>query len=94
MSAIRRIRKAVREGQVEFTDHALEEMDNDYLTLADVRTVLLPGKIRDRLEDDPRGARYVVQSALEGETVDVVCRFLASGLLRIITVYVVREVGE
>jgi hypothetical protein len=52
------------------------------------------GRFVTMLEDDPRGARYVVQSALEGETVDVVRRFLASGLLRIITVYVVREVGE
>lgn len=40
MSILRRIRKAIRARQVELSDHALEEMDDDDLTLVDIRTVL------------------------------------------------------
>ncbi len=36
---IKRIRRAVREGRCEFTTHALEEMDEDDLSDADVRQV-------------------------------------------------------
>src|SRR5688572_16399270 len=94
MSPLRRIRKALRERRVELSDHALEEMDNDNLTLADVRAVLMEGSIHATQDDDPRGARYIIRGDIEGEDVDVVCRFLASGILLVITVFVVKEVDE
>jgi hypothetical protein len=94
MSPLRRIRKALRERLVELSDHALEEMDNDHLTLADVRTVLMEGSIHATQEHGPGGVRYVVRGEIDGEDVDVVCRFLASGILLIITVFVVKEVDE
>lgn len=43
VSTAKRIRRLVREEKVELSDHALEEMDNDNLTLEQVRTVLLHG---------------------------------------------------
>jgi hypothetical protein len=90
--SIRRIRQAVREGRYEFTIHALEELDEDDLTEADVRQAILRGRLIARLTDDPRGIRFVVRAVLSDKNVDVevVCRFLPSGLMRIITAYVLR----
>ena len=51
--------------------------------------VLLRGHVKAQLVDDPRGVRFVVRGTPQGSDIeiDVVCRFLPSGLLRIITVY-------
>ncbi len=85
--SIRRIRRAVREDRYEFTIHALEEMDEDDLTDADVRDTLLQGKVVGKLSDDPRGIRFLVRGTTKGAVeVEVVCRFMPSGLLRIIAV--------
>jgi hypothetical protein len=48
MSTAKRIRRLVREEKVELSDHALEEMDNDQLTLEQVRTVLLHCALQDK----------------------------------------------
>lgn len=87
--SIRRIRRAVREGRYEFTDHALEEMDEDNITEGDVRQTLLHGSLVAKLTDDPRGIRFVVRGTPTDKDIEieVVCRFLPSGLLRIITAY-------
>lgn len=86
---IKRIRRAIREDRYRFTTHALDEMDEDGLSDADVRQVLLHGRLVAKLTDDPRGTRFVVCGALSDKDieVEVVCRFLPSGLMRIITVY-------
>lgn len=90
---IKRIRRAIREWRYEFTVHALEEMDEDDLEESDVRFAILHGEISSELTDDPRGIRFVVLGSTEDHTrsLEVVCRFLPSGLLRIITVY---QIGE
>ncbi len=85
--SIEHIRRAIRQGRYEFTMHALEEMDEDDLTEADVRRALLDGELRASLTDDPRGIRFVVRGVSYGVEVEVVCRFLLSGLMRIVTVY-------
>ena len=84
---IKRIRRAIRAGRYEYTIHALQEADADDLTEADVRRVLLRGELVMTLIDDPRGPRFVMQS----EEIEVICRFLPSGRLRIITVYAAEE---
>jgi len=91
--SIRRIRRAIRTGLYEFTAHALDEMDEDDLTEEDVRDVVLCGRVERTLTDDPRGARFVVRAMPPGRTepTEVVCRFLPSGRLRIITVYCMEE---
>jgi hypothetical protein len=94
MSTIKRIRRAVHARQVELSDHALEEMDDDGLTLDQVLSVLLHGALVEEHGDDPRGVRYVVRGAVDDKDVEVVCRFLASGVLRVITVYVVGETED
>ena len=90
---IKRIRRAIREGRYEFTVHALEEMDEDDLDELDVRFAILHGDVSSELTDDPRGIRFVVRGTSQSEEreMEVICRFLPSGLLRIITVY---EIGE
>lgn len=90
---IKRIRRAISERRYEFTIHALEEMDDDDLDESDVRFAILHGKISAELSDDPRGIRFVVLGNTQDKarSLEVVCRFLPSGLLRIITVYQLEE---
>ncbi len=90
---IKRIRRAIRNGRYEFTVHALEEMDEDDLDKADVQNAVLHGDISAELTDDPRGTRLVVRGMTlsQDHEIEVVCRFLPSGLLRIITVYQLEE---
>jgi len=86
---IKRIRRLIREERYEFTIHALEEMDDDDLDETDVRYAVLHGEISSELTDDPRGIRFVVlgNAKDKSRSLEVVCRFLPTGLLRIITVY-------
>src|SRR4051812_37354659 len=89
-SVLIRIRKAIHDGNYDFTDHALEEAENDELTADDILTVLLTGSLDSTYADDPRGTRCVVRGDIVDSEVDVVCRFTGQGrLLIIITVYVV-----
>jgi hypothetical protein len=91
--SLKRIRQAVRDDRYQFSLHALEEMDEDDLTEEEVGDVLLHGTLRSELTDDPRGVRFVVGGipANEDAEIEVVCRFLPTGLLRIITVYAVED---
>ena len=91
--SLRRIRRAIREGRFEFTVHALEEMDEDDFEETDVRHAILNGSLGGELTDDPRGTRFLVrgQAKALAREIEVVCRFLPSGLLRIITVYQILE---
>ena len=86
---LKRIRRKIRERRYEFTIHALEEMDEDDLDEADVRQAVLHGDIIAELIDDPRGTRFVVRGTTRNQDreIEVVCRFLPFGLLRIITAY-------
>lgn len=90
---LKRIRSAIRENRYELTVHALEEMDEDDLDESDVRHAVLHGSISAELTDDPRGARFVIRGTTNDKDreMEVVCRFLPSSLLRIITVYQLEE---
>lgn len=89
MSKKKAIGRAVLADKYEFTGHALDEMDDDELTETDVRHALLFGKVVAELTDDPRGTRYLVRRTrrAQGDQIEVICRFLSSGYLRVITVY-------
>ena len=88
--SLRRIRRAINEGRFEFTGHALEEMDEDDLSEIDLRHAILHGSLLAELTDDPRGKRFIVCGKATNRdcSIEVVCRFVPSGLMRIITVYV------
>ena len=88
MRALDRIRQAIREQKYRISTHANEEMSEDDLLAADIENAILTGEIARRVTRDPRGARFeVVGEALDGENVYVLCRFLPSGTLLIITAY-------
>lgn len=65
----------------------------DNLDESDVRHAVLNGDISAELTDDPRGSRFVVRGTTSDNDreMDVVCRLLPSGLLRIIAVYQLEE---
>jgi hypothetical protein len=84
------IRQAVHDGHYDLTGHALEEMEDDELVTGDIEHIILTGSLRRRMTRDPRGPRYVVDGwARNGRKAEVVCRFVPSGRLRIITAYTV-----
>ena len=90
---MRRIRSAAREGRYVYSVHALEEMDDDDLLDSDVLEVMMRGNVIAKLTGDQRGPRFILRGfAIDNETqVEVICRFLPSAILRIITVYAVDE---
>lgn len=88
MRAVDRIRQAIREQRYRLSSHANEEMSDDNLEAQDVENIILTGEVARKFTRDPRGTRYEVV----GDTTDnrrgcVVCRFLPSTLLLIITAY-------
>ena len=91
-SDIERIRQAIRAQRYRISTHANDEMSDDALEAQDIERIILTGTITQRFTHDPRGTRYEVT----GTTTDVrracvVCRFLTSGVLLIITAYVPEE---
>ena len=88
MDPLQRMRRAIREAQYRLSSHANDEMSDDLLVLADVERVILTGTIVRVLTHDPRGTRYeVLGVALDGRRAHVICRFVLSGNLLIITAY-------
>jgi hypothetical protein len=90
---IRRIRRALREGRYEYSDHAFEEMDDDQLADSDVYKAMIHGKIVNTLTGDSRGTRYVLRGVpvSKGTEIEIVCRFTSQAILRIVTVYAIEE---
>jgi len=92
MRVLQRIRQAIREQRYRISSHANEEMSDDNLVVADVEQVILTGQIAQRFTRDPRGTRYeVAGETADGRRACVVCRFLPSNVLLIITAYVPEE---
>jgi hypothetical protein len=88
MLAVQRLRQAVADQQYRISSHANKEMSEDGLVAADIERVILAGRITRRFTRDPRGTRYEVTGhTLDGRRASVVCRFLPSGQLVIITAY-------
>jgi hypothetical protein len=88
MRALQNMRQAIREQRYRISSHANEEMSEDGLVAADVESIVLTGEIAQRFTHDPRGTRYeVLGDATDGRRAYVVCRFLPSTALLIITAY-------
>ncbi len=88
MRALQNMRQAVREQQYRISSHANEEMSEDDLVVEDIESVILTGEIVRRFTRDPRGTRYeVIGDTMDGRRACVVCRFLPSTALLIITAY-------
>jgi hypothetical protein len=88
MHALQRIQRAIREQRYRISSHANEEMSEDNLVAEDVENVIIRGRVIRKFTRDPRGTRYeVVGDTRDGRRARVVCRFLPSGLLLVITAY-------
>lgn len=87
-SNLERIRQAIRAQRSRISTHANEEMSDDRLEAQDIEHIVFTGTMSARFTRDPRGPRYeVTGTAVDGRHAAVVCRFLASGVLLIITAY-------
>ena len=91
-SDIERIRQAILAQRYRISAHANDEMADDALESQDIEAIIVTGMIADRFTHDPRGTRYeVAGTTTDGRSASVVCRFLSSGVLLIITAYVHEE---
>jgi hypothetical protein len=92
-SDLDRIRARFRLRQYDMSAHAMEEMAEDLLTIEDIESAVLSGRVSRIEKDDPRGTRYTIEGiAMDMQTpVGVVGRFASNGLYLVITVYEVTE---
>jgi hypothetical protein len=90
---LERIRDAVRSGKYDVTKHAVDEMAEDGLDIADVEAAILNGKLVKTEKDDPRGTRYTLHGvAADGLTpAGSAGRFTETGRYLIITAYEVTD---
>jgi len=92
MTVLQRIQQAIREEKYRISSHANDEMADDFLEAIDIENIVFTGEIVRRFTHDPRGTRYeVLGDTLDYRRACVVCRFLVSGILLIITAYVEEE---
>lgn len=86
---LNRMRASIRTGAYVVTLHAEEEMDDDDLTVFDVESAILTGRIVERQRGRSSVERkYVVRGdTLAGDAAVIVARFGPTGSLVIITVY-------
>ncbi len=86
---LNQLREKIRTRQYVMTIHADEEMDNDGLTIFDVESVVLSGRIIERQKDQQAGEwKYLVKGeSLNGESVVAITKIGPTGKLIFITVY-------
>lgn len=84
-----RMREKVRARQYVMTLHAEDEMNDDGLSVFDIESAVLTGKIIDRQRDQAIGEwKYLVSGAtLTGDGIVVVGKLSLTDRLVIITVY-------
>lgn len=92
MRILHRICQAICEQRYRISSHANEEMSEDELEAKDIESIILNGKVIKKFTSDPRGTRYESSgNTTDGRRAYVVCRFLPSSILLIITAYMERE---
>lgn len=88
---LQRVRARVRNRRYVMTVHAWEEMESDGLSILDVESAILSGRVTERQLDRPWGERkYVIRGrTLEGDdSIVVVAKLGPTGQVVILTVYV------
>ncbi len=89
MDIVSRLLECFRAHRYQLTEHALEALDEQMLTLADVDSCLASGF---RRRSWPRLKKYEVEGqAVDGRLIRVVARLLEDRIMRIITVYEVQQ---
>jgi hypothetical protein len=87
------MREKIRTNEYIMTVHAEEEMNNDDLTIYDVESGILNGKIVERQKDkETAELKYRISGqTLSGDGVEVITKMSPTSKLVIITVYVPSE---
>lgn len=87
--ALREMQERVRTRRYVVTLHAVEEMDDDGLTVFDLEQVVLTGGIVERQKDRTSdGWKYLVTGdTINGQSATVVARIGVTGLLVILTIF-------
>ena len=93
---IERIRNNIRRRQYVMSAHAMEEMAEDNLDIADVECSILNGSVVRGMRDDPRGTKYVVAGvAIDAITpVGSVGQFANAQRYLIVTVYEITDPND
>ncbi len=86
---LRQMREKVRTSRYIMTLHGSEEMDEDELTIFDVESAILTGKIFERQKDQVTAEwKYLIKGQpIAGDDVIVVAKLSPTGKLVIITVF-------
>ena len=89
--SISRIRDCIRSLNYVVSLHAAEELDDGDLTILDLETIILTGKITERQRDrKTREVKLVVRGrTIEGRAAETIVKFNQFGTLFVITVYLV-----
>lgn len=87
---LKEMRDKIRERKYVMTIHGEEEMNNDCLSIYDVESGILTGKIVERQKDKVTDEwKYrIIGHTVDGSEVEVVAKLSPTGKLVIITVYV------
>ena len=93
---LERFRSRIRERRYVVTLHALDEMDEDTLSVFDVEGAILTGEIIERQRDQAtREWKYLVRGlAVDGRRIVVVSKLGSTGKLVVITAWVNDEQAE
>ncbi len=88
MRALSRIHQCIREENYRISSHANEEMAEDKFEIGDIESIIFTCKNIRKFTLDPRGVRYEISGdSTDGRQASVLCRFLPSGALLIITAW-------
>ena len=89
--ALNRLRGGVRNRRYVMTIHAVQEMDEDGLSIDDIERVILTGERVERQKNGltSEGKYRIAGRAAAAQEVEVVARFGPTGKVVILTVYVV-----
>jgi hypothetical protein len=86
MDILSRIRQAIQDGHYEFTDYALQQALEDYISMEEVIEAVMNGELYSTYSDDSRGPRYLVRHDMGEDVIDVVCQFRSVDSMLIIIV--------
>lgn len=86
---LREMRQRIRTRRYIVTLHAVDEMDDDGLTVFDVETIIITGRIVERQQDRMSGDwKYLISGdPMNAQPATVVARLGATGTLVLVTVY-------
>ena len=88
-SILKKLREKIRLRQFVMSLHAVDEMEDDQLSVFDIEHCILSGDIVERQKDkDTNEWKYLINgNSLSNESVEVVAKLSITGKLIIITVY-------